>query len=180
MKPICNYCGYLVKKHNGEDKRFFNACCSKKVIETNSVKRPMVIEFDAGEMFDIERPNWCPIQNMSDSQLALPSQSQTAALPKNLENGKEKKFKDMSYTEKREEFKKLPKRLEWDDIKEGHYYLIPKIMSTPRKILHVEMKTNACLRCHEISEYSGSEFSYATNIYPNEIEAVMIVELHNY
>ena len=181
MKPICNYCGYLVKSYNGEERRFFNACCSKKTVMYNEGERPMVIDFSTYEMADIERPDWCPLHPMESSishQLALPNKNEISETSERED--KPKAFKDMTYTEKREELKKLPKRLNWDDIKEGGYYLIPKIMSAPRKIVHVELKTDSCLRCHEVSEYSGTEYGYVTNVYPNDIEAVMIVELHNY
>lgn len=181
MKPICNYCGYLIKSYNGEERRFFNACCSKKTVMYNSGERPMVIDFSTYEMADIERPDWCPLHPMESAnshQLALPNKNEASESAEKEE--KPKAFKDMTYTEKREELKKLPKRLNWDDIKEGGYYLIPRIMTTPRKIIHVELKTENCLRCHEVSEQSGTEYGYATNVYPNDIEAVMIVELHNY
>ena len=185
MKPICNYCGFLIKNYLDDERRFFNACCTKRMIDNGDVKRPMVIDFNTYEMADIERPNWCPIHPMGEereegtSQLALPCKvegehtNEETTVPN-------KPFKEMTYTEKREAFKQLPKRLEWDDIKEGEYYLIPRIMTTPRKIVHVELKTENCLRCHEVSEYTGTEYSYVTNIFSNDIEAAVIVELHNF
>ena len=175
MKPICNYCGHLVKNYHGAERRFFDAHCRKKLIENGDVKKPMLIEAQVCSVFDIERPNWCPIYGMGQTQTKKDAEDENT-------KGEEapKKVKDMSYYEKKEEFKKIQRRLSWEDIKEGGYYVIPKIMYTPRKILHVVTKTSSCLSCHEISETTGTEYSTYSFVYENDIEASLIVELHNF
>ena len=174
MKPVCNYCGFLHKAFYNEDKRFFNACCSKKTVKTNNIERPMIIEFDASEAFEIERPNWCPVHGIGSETNLLPSKPTTEVKPL------VKKFKDMTYMEKKDEFKKIPKRIKWEDIKVDEIYLIPRILSTPRKIIRVASKTNDCITYHEISEYSWSEYSYTTSMHPTDAEAAMIVKLHKF
>ena len=187
MKPICNYCGYLTKSFNGTGRRFFNACCMKKLVETGNVKRPMVIEYQTYEMANIERPDWCPMlaNNSGNNETITPSQNQLS-LPNKTEEDKEKEntiqkpFKELTYFEKKEVLKTLTPRLKWEDIKENGYYLIPKIMTTPKKIIHIESKNEECIRCHEVSEITKAEFSYVTTIHPEDVEAVFIVELHEF
>jgi len=188
MKPICNYCGYLTKSYTSDERRFFNACCLKKLVVTGSIKRPMVIDYHTYEMADIERPAWCPQLAINGGDGVIPpintqAQQNQLALPNKTEentNVVSKAFKDMTYYEKKEELKKLSPRISWDDIKEDGYYLLPRIMSSPKKIIHVESKTNECIRYHEVSELTGNEYSYATTIYPKDVEAVFIVKIHEF
>jgi hypothetical protein len=149
------------------------------MIETNNVSRPMVIEFDASEVFDIERPNWCPIHGINSTPNSQPmNDSESTKEEEAVETVKS--FKEMTWLEKKDEFKKLPRKIEWSEIKVDGYYLIPRILSTPRKIIHVTTKTETCISYHEVSEVSGTEYSYTSTMYPNDAEAVLIVELHNF
>ena len=37
-----------------------------------------------------------------------------------------------------------------------------------------------CCTCHEISEYTGNEYSYNCTLYPSDLDAVFITELRNF
>ena len=82
----------------------------------------------------------------------------------------------LTYSEKRELMKELPKHLAWDEIEEGKTYVIPKIMSQPRKVVKDSSKTSGDCVCHEINESTGNEYSYSCNIYPSDLDAVFITE----
>ena len=76
--------------------------------------------------------------------------------------------------------KLLPRHLEWEDLKEGHIYVIPKIMSQTRKIVKVITKTDMVCSCHEISELTGNEYNYNCSVYPTDLDAVFITEMRKY
>jgi hypothetical protein len=86
----------------------------------------------------------------------------------------------LTYSEKRELMKELPKHLEWDEIEEGKTYVIPRIMSQLRKIVKVSSKTSGVCVCHEINESTGNEYSYSCNIYPSDLDAVFITEYRKF
>lgn len=177
MEHICNYCGYLTKNYDGEERRFFNACCSKMMVDCGAYKRPMVIDHHTYEMADIKRPSWCPNMNQNDSKpLSLPSKIEDVT----IKLDKDRKFSSLTYSEKKDFVKTLKPILKWEDIKEDHYYVIPKVSPLQKKIIRVESKSDTCIRCHEISEYTGSEFSTITTIYPNDVDVHVIVELRNF
>ena len=118
--------------------------------------------------------------------MSLPFKPQTST-PQKVEEEEEtpivpikKSFKDMTYTEKREKLKELPKHIEWGEIKEGSLYVIPKILSQSRKVVKVIAKTDTCCVCHEISQYTGEEYTYSCNVYPSDLDAVFITELRNF
>lgn len=178
MKPVCNYCGYLIRNYVGDDRRFFTACCGKNLIVSGCISRPTIIETEVHEACEIDRPSWCPTIASADSNKTEPPQ--TPSVEEKKEEEEHKPFKDLSYMEKKEVLKKLPRKLSWDEIKEGEDYLIPKIISSPRKIIRVIHKDDNSIRYHEISEISGTEYSYSTTMSQDDVEAVMIVKLHNY
>lgn len=182
-KPICNFCEGLSKSYYGADHRFFNAACSKKMVEVRDGKFPMMIEYDACEGIDIERPEWCPkfatyrkdaeyLHNVS-SQRSTPHEEHVDEL-------KDKPFGELTYFEKQEVLKSLPPRIKWESIKEDGYYFVPRIMSKGRKLLHVKSKTDKRLECHEVSEYSGKDYSYSTFIDKDDVEMAFLVEIHNF
>ena len=175
MKPICNYCEYLVKNFLGDDRRFFNACCSKNLVDCGSYVRPMTIEYHTFQMADIERPFWCPIKE-KETSLTLPKKIEAVT----VKTEEKKPFSSLTFSEKKEFIKTLTPITKWEDIKVDHYYVIPKLASTTKKIIRVETKTDNLIRCHEISEYSGTEYSTITTIHNDDAELNLIVELRNY
>lgn len=174
MKKVCNYCGHLIKDYGENATRFFAARCNKKRMTQTS--KPWVIDIDCYEMGDIETPEWCPLMN----ELKDENPSNVGQEVKENEDTTPKPFKDLSYMEKKDVLKSMPHRLNWEDIKEDEYYLIPRIMSTSKKIIHVISKNDDYLICREISEYTNREYSYSTTIYNCDIEAVFMVKIHNF
>ena len=92
----------------------------------------------------------------------------------------QKPISELTYSEKRELMKELPKHIEWADIKEGNKYVIPRILSQSRKIVKVITKTDMCCTCHEISEFDGNEYTYNCSVYPSDLDAVFITEIHDF
>jgi hypothetical protein len=85
----------------------------------------------------------------------------------------------MTYYERREKLKTLPRHLAWDEIQENGVYVIPKLLSQARKVVKVIMKTENLIRTVEINEH-GDESTYSSTIYPNDLETVFITKIHKY
>lgn len=187
MKKTCNNCTSLVKNFIDDNRLQFNACCNRCLVDYNTYTRPRVIQHKTGSMLEIETPSWCPkergitkeycvekdtvneIPNTETKMLPLfPTTTTTVIEPVKL-----------TYTEKRERLKNLKKHIEWNDIKEGNVYVIPKILSQQRKVVRVIAKTDNMIRCSEIDEY-GKESQYCTNIYPSDIDTTFIIAIHKF
>ena len=168
---LCNGCINLVKVYDDCENGRFDAACGLTSFKTIYPPRPRRIDFNLTLANSIVAPFWCPMRE-NNEQAALPSPSQVTT-PQPTKN-------ELTYTERRERLKQLPKHMEWDDIKEGHVYVIPKIMSQPRKIVKVMTKTNLCCSCHEINIDTNTEYSFSCSIYPSDIDTVFITELHNF
>ena len=41
-------------------------------------------------------------------------------------------------------------------------------------------KTDMCCTCHEISEFDGHEYTYNCSVYPSDLDAVFITEIHDF
>ena len=186
-KRLCNNCVNLERIYEMRSGGRFDAACKVCLFEAFDQKRPRRIDFNVGANSDIVAPNWCPLIE-GGKPFGLPSPSTvSSARPKPQETGPRPSTVptpsptgELTYTEKRERMKLLPKHLEWDDIKEGSTYLIPKIMSQSRKIVKVITKTDMCCSCHEISETTGNEYQYLCSVYPTDLDAVFITEIHNF
>ena len=190
---LCNFCANLEKSFEHREPGRFDAACRAVSFETWSCTRPRRIEYNISQTQDIVRPSWCPL-NPNNKHMALPSPSQVSTTPPpppsstfvprtqtvDIEELRKKPVEELTYSEKRELMKELPKHLEWDEIKEGKTYVIPRIMSQPRKVVKVSSKTSGVCVCHEISQYTGEEYSYTCNIYPSDLDAVFITELRKF
>lgn len=183
----CHFCNDLVKSYIGDDRTKFNACCNRVLINLPNGQRPRVISANVHQTDVIKKPRWCPkdrgvnkeyytpdeLSNTIRKGLPSPSTVSTNSST-NLETNR-----TMTYSEKRERLMALPKHLEWEDIKEGETYVIPKILYQSRKVVKIVMKTDAIIRCVEINE-SGDEKNYLTTIYPKDIEVVFITKALKY
>lgn len=180
-KRLCNECVNLSKSYEMRDCGRFDAACKIVTYEALGTSRPRRIDFNVAAGQSIVAPCWCPLNE--NPQLALPNSSQvSSARPKPQETGPQPSTPsaNLTYTEKRERMKNLPKHIKWEDIKEGNIYVIPKILSQSRKIVKVVTKTAMCCSCHEISETTGNEYSYLCSVYPTDLDAVFITEIHNF
>lgn len=188
MNEMCNKCPNLIKNFIDDDRLAFNACCGKVIIDYGNYSRPRVIKYKTGQMIDIDTPSWCPKKNGIDKQILKPigdgsytdeSNDRMLALPTQVAPPSQETPKQMTYYEKREAMKKLPRRVKWEDIKENEIFVIPKILSQARKVVRILMKTDGIIRYNEINEY-GVESTYCSTMYPNDIETVFITKLHKY
>ena len=82
----------------------------------------------------------------------------------------------LTYTEKRERMKNLPKHLKWEELKEGEIYVIPKILYQSRKVIKIVFKTENLIRCSEIDE-KGEESTILSSIYPTDIDLCLLQKL---
>ena len=173
-KKVCNGCKNLSKDTSTCVSGHFDAACDAVSYNAFGVSRARRIEFSARYGDDIIRPNWCPLK---EEQLALPSQTTaTSSTPSTSSNVPAY----TSYSDRRDKMKALRKHIEWEDIEEGKTYVIPKILTQSRKIVKVITKTDMSCVCHEISEITGAEFSYNCMVYPSDLDAVFINEIHKF
>lgn len=183
INETCNKCQQLIKNYIDDEKLLFNACCGKVIIDYTTYTRPRVIRYKTGHMLDIHTPDWCPKKRGIDKQVLKPSfngaysDEDEVVSPPPLPNQATKQ--SLTYYEKREKLKMLPKHLTWEEIKENEVYVIPRILSQARKIIKVVLKTDNILRTVEINEH-GKESTYFSTIYPNDIETVFITKIHKY
>lgn len=177
-RRLCNECVNLTRSYEMRSGGRFDAACKIVTYEALGTSRPRRIDFNISVGQSIVAPCWCPLRENAQ-QLGLPSPSQVSTRPKPQETGPHPST-ELSYAERREKMKELPKHLEWDDIKEGGIYIIPKILSQARKIVKVITKTEMCCSCHEISETTGNEYQYTCSVYPSDLDAVFITELRNF
>lgn len=194
---LCNLCVNLARSYENRENGRFDVACKVVTFEALGEKRPRRIDFNVSQTQDIVSPNWCPLKSGGlVGQMSLPFKPNLANKEDNVTKPKaeetsstvtpspstpsDKPFKEMTYSEKREKLKELPKHMEWDDIKEGNFYVIPKILSQSRKVVKVITKTDTCCMCHEISQYTGEEYTYSCNVYPSDLDAVFITELRNF
>ena len=178
---LCNYCGYLIKNFGDHGDVKYNACCGKHIIESDGVRRPRTISFRIQDPVDIPIPDWCP--KLADSKPSetpkaklVTTETPQKSLPALLSSAK---TVYEQYTEKRNELMKLSKHVEWEDIKEGKLYVIPRIIRQGGKIIRVTRKTEFTLTCHLV-DGSLQDTSFIHNVYKNDIDAIFIVEYHKF
>lgn len=174
-RRLCNECVNLTKSYEMRSAGRFDAACKIVTYEALGEKRPRRIDFNLSVGQTIVAPQWCPL--LASNPIGLPSPSQVSTPS---ETTTPKPTRELTYSERRERMKELPKHLEWEDIEEGKVYVIPKIMSQARKIVKVIAKTELCCSCHEISEITGNEYQYNCSVYPSDLDAVFITELRNF
>ena len=181
----CNTCVNLVRCYENRVDGRFDAACKISLFEAIGEKRPRRIDYNVSPSQDIMSPHWCPLRQ--SSPLGLPCLS-TPSRPRPQDTGPHpsptpttpKPLSELSYSERREKMKELPRRISWDDIKEGKVYVIPKILNQSRKIVKVYTKTDVCCSCHEISDVTGNEFTYSSNFYVSDLDSIFITELHEF
>lgn len=175
---LCNGCVNLSRHYEHCMQGHFDAACKVVSYRAFGNERSRRIDYNVSPNQEIVSPNWCPLKE-SNRQLALPS---TVTRPKPQETGPHSTNTPpyTSFSDRRDKMKELRKHIEWENIEEGKIYVIPKILSQARKIVKVITKTNMSCICHEISEYTGNEFSYNCTVYPSDLDAVFITELRKF
>lgn len=161
MRKVCNYCDNLQKNYNGNCVSIFKALCRAC---TNSNGDPKLIEVLCLDHDSIERPEWCP--KNGENALSLPQ-------PSNVKH-------EYTYSEKRTMIMQFPRNINWDDIKEGHLYVIPKVLYTPMKIVRVESIDSVKAKCKELSIEGLKETYTSVYIYPNDIDAIVMAPLRSF
>lgn len=172
MKNTCNNCKSLVKNYVGDGMLQFDACCSRCMVTYSNYSLPRNIRYKTGHMVDIETPDWCPkargvTKEYKSSVDIAASNAQTA------------EKKPLTYMEKKERLMNLPRSTEWEDIKEGDVYVIPKVLSSYRKVVRVVIKTDTLIRCSDIDEF-GKESQVCTSIYKSDIDSHFMKKVHKY
>ena len=178
-RKVCNgceklrYCGNYSSIPNR-----FDVACSGVSYEAFNEKRPRRIDYNVTRMQTIVAPSWCPLK---EDKTHLPSViNDSTAQETSSKTNTASNPSYTSYADRREKMKGLRKHLDWDEIKEGNVYVIPKILSQSRKILKVITKTDMSCICHEINEFSGNEYSFNTTVYPSDLDAIFITKYHKF
>lgn len=161
LRNICNYCESLKKEYYGAYSTSVRAVCEAC---KNTLGAAKYIDTVFSDVETIDTPVWCPKRQSDDSA----AYGQTS--PK----------KEYTYTEKRSIIMDFPRNVAWEDIKEGSLYVIPKILYTPMKVVKVESIDKTKAICRELSFDDGFRERYTTYIYPNDIDAIMLVPFHKY
>ena len=181
---ICNNCPNLSKHYEHCDNGRFDAACDLVSYEAFGVSRPRRIDYNLAPNQSIASPNWCPFRATS-SQTPPPPPSQVTHRPNPQETGPQNNAQKClpaytSYSDRREKMKELRPHVSWDEIEEGKIYVIPRILSQSRKIVKIITKTDLSCICHEISEYTGNEYTYNSTFYPSDLDAVFITEMREF
>lgn len=185
QKQTCQFCGCLIKNYLGTNRTKFNACCGKFFITYPKGTRPRIIQANIEDSANIATPSWCP-KIMGVTSRTIASQDLIDEVDETFEAATTRPTTQtntvkttMTYTEKREQMLSLPRKLEWEDIKEGEYYVIPQIQYQAPKLVKVALKTETLIRCNEVK--SDGSISAATNfIYPKDIDMVFITKYHKF
>ena len=179
-RRLCNECPNLNRETEHCPTGTFDASCKKVSYHAFGKTHPRRIDYALSPNQSIISPNWCPLNEGTSSQKLLPSPQEIRPKPQDTGPHSSTTPAYTSYSDRRDKMKELKKHLEWDDIKEGNIYVIPKILNQARKIVKVITKTDLSCICHEISEITGNEFTYNCTVYPSDLDAVFITELHNF
>ena len=170
---LCNNCVNLEKSYENIVTKQYDIACRAVSYEAFGHIRPRRIANNISDRDEVKRPNWCPLKNGN-------TQQKLVATAPNMQQKQVTTPAYTSYADRREKLKELRPHIAWEDLKEGNYYIIPKILSKARKVVKVITKTDLCCICHEISEYTGNEYTYNTTIYPSDLECVFINEIRNF
>lgn len=176
---LCNECINLLRDYEHCSEGKFDAACKAMSYTAFNVTRPRRIDYNLLPNQDISSPTWCPLKNTAAQLLLTAEPSSTRPLPQNTGPRPSTTTPSTTY-DRREKMKELRKHLAWDDIKEGNMYVIPKILDKSRKVVRVITKTPMSCICHEISEYTGAEYTYNCMVYPSDLEAIFITEMRKF
>ena len=168
---LCNYCGYLIKNYRDHGDIKFNACCGRSIIRTEDCTRPRTISYRIEEKTLIPIPDWCP-------KLMDTPNGGNAHITR-AEEVKPQKTEYEIYQEKRSKLERLPNHLDWEDIKEGKIYVIPRIIKQVGKVVRAVCKTEYTLRCIALDD-NLKETSFYHNVYRADLDANFIVEYHKF
>jgi len=157
---FCNSCPNLVKTESNISPHAYDVTCGIVSYEAFGVSRHRRIDTNVKLSEDIETPSWCPSNKKKETTTTTPTY--------------------MSYSDKREKMKTFKRKIEWDDIKEGEVYVIPKILNQARKIVRVITKNDLSCICHEINENTLNEYSYNVTFYPSDLDAIFLNTIHNF
>ena len=177
MSALCNKCIHLQRSYENCVNGRFDASCKLVKFEAFGEDRPRRMQYSVSLNDDIVSPNWCPLKKEASNIL---NNTSSSSLPTTTPSSQTSTPAYTSISDRREKMKELPKHIEWKDIKEGGMYVIPRILSQSKKIVKVITKTDMSCICHEISEYTGNEYTYNTTVYPTDLDAVFITELRNF
>lgn len=178
-RTTCHGCPNLVKRYNSTDTIQFAAQCAVSLTKMpDSSLIPMTIDEKAGPMKKLDTPSWCPLNQGLKTKIYRPEikyENEQTKDNKTEGNEPKREFKALTYNEKRERLKQLPKRLNWEDIKIGELYVIPRIMYQKCKIIKVNTKTKDTITYSEI-DFKGGETKSFTSLNPNDIELVFMTK----
>lgn len=203
ISETCHVCGYLIKNYIGDERMKYNACCGRSLIDFNGYSRPRIIKANVEGMTALFPPDWCPKKNgittvhtnaaslsKELTQKYLPpipstqsptvvERKQTQVTPATPSTPVVTTPRKLTFYEKKTKLMEFPKHLTWDEIKEDEVYVIPRILTQPRKVVRILVKTDSLIRCCEIDEY-GEESSVMISLFPNDIDLVFITKILKY
>lgn len=167
----CSHCPYAKREYVGNSSILFTLSCGKATIKTQTVERSRIVAQKVTDYEYVRSPQWCPLGINSTEDTAVKEEA-TKQLPAPIKTS-------YSYTEKRDAMKQFPRWLEWDDIKIGERYVIPRIQYAKEKIIEIESKTDYMASGKEIDVYGKPTYTHCT-IYPHDLEAILMTQLKKY
>lgn len=166
----CSHCPYAKREYVGNSSILFTLSCSKETIKTQTVERARIVAQKVTDYEYVRSPQWCPLGINSTEETAKEESAKQLPAPVKT---------TYSYNEKRDAMKQFPRRIEWDDIKIGELYVIPRIQYTKEKIVEIESKTDYMASGREIDVYGKPTYTHCT-IYPHDLEAILLTKLKTY
>ena len=170
----CNSCESLVKKHIGNGPTF-EACCNRSFVTTGNEQRtPRIIQVNSVDTTIIVKPSWCPKDRGVYQEYGnIPTEEMSKTTPLLPTTTK------LTYNEKKEKLMSFPRKTEWDDIKVGEIYVIPRILYFKSKVVRCINKIGNTLDLSEIDE-NGNESQVLTQLEEDELDARFITKFKKY
>lgn len=185
---MCNDCSNWRKVYDDEMSEAYTVNCAAAFYKTATAIRPRVIRFRVYDGLAVTPPSWCPLRPENKdkpkvvSLFDLGKSNSTSELCKGGILGpsavkKEAEKKDTSKEEARTAIAINP-ITNWDDIKEGEEYIVPRLKYSKCKLFLVVSKSEYMIRCKEIED--GKVSMITSVIYKSSEESKFIVKKHNF
>lgn len=144
MCTNCNDCKYVsIHTIGGKSINRYNAICTFG-------DKYKVIDLSVKESEKLLPPNWCPI--------------------KDEETEKKGDSTEMSFNERMEALGNIPRKIEWDDIKEREIYHVPQLLNEERKDIFILYRNSSFCTYRIVGGTTAVQ-----TMYPNSLIAKAMV-----
>lgn len=178
----CVDCDSLVKDYIDESKIAFKAKCNRcTVAYSNGTNSLRVIMEKCGPMLTLETPEWCPKKRNVIQEYVhetnLDQEKPTLVLPPPTKQP----VKVLTYTERMDAIKTLPREIEWDDIQVGDIYVLPKSTSYSKgRRIKIATKCDRSFSYYELDLESGEPSWTTRHCFKSDVESTLLKHPKNF